>query len=70
MVMDSIRTLIIWVFSLAVGWQEFQYFQVIGFAFLILGNASPLFIYIHFLFFSIYFFIFFYFLIFNFFNLF
>jgi hypothetical protein len=38
MVMDSIRTLTIWVYSLIVGWQSFQYFQLIGFALLIAGT--------------------------------
>ena len=28
MVLDSVRTLIIWVFSIAIGWEEFQYLQV------------------------------------------
>jgi len=39
MVIDSIRTLVIWGWSLAFGLQEFQYFQLIGFAFLILGTC-------------------------------
>ena len=38
MVVDSIRTLVIWIFSLAVGWQEFQYLQVIGFAIMVAGT--------------------------------
>jgi len=37
MVLDSVRTLVIYVFSLAVGWQQFQYLQIIGFALLICG---------------------------------
>jgi hypothetical protein len=51
MVLDSVRTLIIWAFSLALGWQQFVYLQVtrlapgrhqhslqiIGFILLILG---------------------------------
>lgn len=28
MVLDSVRTLFIWLFSLAVGWQDFFYLQV------------------------------------------
>lgn len=28
MVLDSVRTLVIWIFSLAVGWQHFHYLQV------------------------------------------
>ena len=28
MVLDSVRTLVIWAFSLIVGWQSFQYLQV------------------------------------------
>ena len=28
MVLDSIRTLVIWVVTLGLGWQDFQYFQV------------------------------------------
>lgn len=38
-VIDSIRTMVIWAFSLAVGWQAFQYFQLIGFFFLICGTV-------------------------------
>lgn len=37
MVLDSVRTMVIWVFSLALKWQEFQYLQLIGFAFLLFG---------------------------------
>lgn len=37
MVLDSVRTLVIWVFGLLVGWEEFQYMQAIGFPFLIIG---------------------------------
>ena len=29
MVLDSVRTLVIWAFSLAVGWQTFQFLQVL-----------------------------------------
>jgi len=38
MVLDSVRTFIIWGISLAIGWQEFQYLQIIGFVFLLLGT--------------------------------
>lgn len=37
MVLDSVRTLVIWVFSLAIGWQDFQYLQPIGFSVLVVG---------------------------------
>mmetsp|Transcript_27339 Transcript_27339/g.38539 ORF Transcript_27339/g.38539 Transcript_27339/m.38539 type:complete len:369 (-) Transcript_27339:79-1185(-) len=37
-VIDSIRTITIWAFSLIVGWQEFQYLQLVGFFFLICGT--------------------------------
>jgi len=37
MVLDSIRTLVIWIFSLMIGWEKFQYMQAIGFPFLVLG---------------------------------
>eukprot|EP00466_Bigelowiella_natans_P007119 jgi/Bigna1/146368/aug1.113_g21076 len=37
MVLDSVRTLVIWVFSLMIGWQKFQYMQAVGFPFLVLG---------------------------------
>lgn len=37
MVLDSVRTLIIWMVSLGVGWQKFNYLQVIGFVLLIVG---------------------------------
>ena len=38
MVLDSVRTLFIWVFSLAVGWQAFNFLQPIGFALLVIGT--------------------------------
>jgi drug/metabolite transporter (DMT)-like permease len=38
MVLDSIRTVIIWGFSLILQWQQFQYMQVIGFVLLLLGT--------------------------------
>ncbi|CAN7986839.1 unnamed protein product [Ixodes pacificus] len=37
MVLDSVRTLFIWVFSLAVRWQSFNWTQIVGFVVLILG---------------------------------
>jgi len=37
MVLDSIRTLVIYVVSLALGWQGFQYLQPIGFVILVTG---------------------------------
>lgn len=37
MVLDSIRTVVIWAFSITIGWQHFHYLQVIGFASLLFG---------------------------------
>lgn len=37
MVLDSVRTLFIWAFSLAVRWQTFNWTQIVGFVVLILG---------------------------------
>ncbi|XP_023326441.1 solute carrier family 35 member F6 [Eurytemora carolleeae] len=37
MVLDSIRTLTIWMFSIAVGWQSFYPLQLLGFAILLSG---------------------------------
>lgn len=37
MVLDSIRTLVIWAVSIAIGWQSFHYLQVIGFISLLFG---------------------------------
>ena len=37
MVLDSVRTLVIWGVSLGVGWQKFQYLQLIGFLILVSG---------------------------------
>ncbi|XP_064082159.1 solute carrier family 35 member F6-like [Macrobrachium nipponense] len=37
MVLDSVRTLVIWLFSIAVQWQAFQYLQPIGFLILVIG---------------------------------
>lgn len=37
MVLDSVRTLVIWVCALLIGWQDFQWLQVVGFVFLLFG---------------------------------
>lgn len=37
MVLDSIRTLVIWIFSLAIQWQVFHPLQLLGFFILIVG---------------------------------
>merc|ERR1712150_398766 len=37
MVLDSVRTLVIWGVSLGVGWQHFQFLQLVGFAILVVG---------------------------------
>lgn len=37
MVLDSIRTVVIWAVSIAIGWQHFHYLQVIGFISLLSG---------------------------------
>nr|XP_033335862.1 solute carrier family 35 member F6-like isoform X2 [Megalopta genalis] len=39
MVLDSVRTFVIWAFSLAVGWQAFHYLQLIGFITLFIGMS-------------------------------
>ncbi|UYV74343.1 SLC35F6 [Cordylochernes scorpioides] len=39
MVLDSIRTLVIWLVSIGVGWQSFNYLQPIGFVVLLVGMA-------------------------------
>ncbi|XP_046741362.1 solute carrier family 35 member F6 [Diprion similis] len=39
MVLDSVRTLVIWAFSLAFEWQTFHYLQLIGFAVLLIGMS-------------------------------
>jgi len=39
MVLDSIRTVIIWAFSLIIQWQEFQWLQVVGFVLLLSGTC-------------------------------
>lgn len=37
MVLDSVRTLVIWFISLLLGWQAFQWLQLLGFAALLFG---------------------------------
>ena len=37
MVLDSVRTLVIWVVSMTIGWQSFFYLQLIGFCILLVG---------------------------------
>lgn len=37
MVLDSVRTVVIWAFALLVGWQAFQWLQVVGFVSLLFG---------------------------------
>lgn len=37
MVLDSVRTFTVWIFSLAIGWQPFQALQPVGFVVLLLG---------------------------------
>lgn len=37
MVLDSVRTMVIWVFSMAIGWQHFQPLTLGGFVFLLFG---------------------------------
>lgn len=39
MVLDSLRTLVIWVVSLALGWEKFHGLQVLGFLVLLTGTA-------------------------------
>ena len=39
MVLDSLRTMVIWSFSLGVGWQSFCYVQLIGFVVLLAGTV-------------------------------
>ncbi|XP_031717506.1 solute carrier family 35 member F6 [Anarrhichthys ocellatus] len=39
MVLDSLRTLVIWAVSLALGWEKFQGLQVLGFMVLLVGTA-------------------------------
>ena len=37
MVLDSMRTLIIWIVALALKWQQFYWIQLLGFFFLCVG---------------------------------
>merc|ERR1719195_1608880 len=37
MVLDSVRTLVIWAVSMAIGWQNFFFLQLVGFCILITG---------------------------------
>ncbi|XP_011865437.1 PREDICTED: solute carrier family 35 member F6 [Vollenhovia emeryi] len=39
MILDSVRTIVIWVFCLALQWQAFHYMQLIGFIILLIGMA-------------------------------
>ncbi|KAL6265704.1 hypothetical protein P5V15_002506 [Pogonomyrmex californicus] len=39
MILDSIRTIVIWIFCLAFQWQVFHYMQLIGFMILLIGMA-------------------------------
>ena len=38
MILDSLRTMVIWGFSLGVKWEDFCYIEIIGFAFLLSGT--------------------------------
>jgi hypothetical protein len=38
MVLDSLRTMVIWFFSLGVGWESFCWIQTIGFVVLLTGT--------------------------------
>lgn len=39
MVLDSVRTMLVWACSLALGWEEFHVLQLVGFAILSVGTA-------------------------------
>lgn len=39
MVLDSLRTIVIWVVSLAIGWESFHGLQILGFLILLVGAA-------------------------------
>jgi len=39
MVLDSLRTFVIWGFSLCIGWQSFQWLQLVGFAVMFIGTC-------------------------------
>lgn len=36
-IIDSVRTVVVWLISLAVGWASFSLFHLLGFIFLIVG---------------------------------
>ncbi|XP_063985850.1 solute carrier family 35 member F6 [Diachasmimorpha longicaudata] len=40
MILDSVRTIVIWGFSLVFRWQKFHYLQLIGFSVLLIGMGS------------------------------
>lgn len=40
MVLDSIRTLVVWVFSIMLQWESFQYLQPVGFLVLVVGMMT------------------------------
>ncbi|KAG5460812.1 MAG: hypothetical protein BJ554DRAFT_7095 [Olpidium bornovanus] len=42
--LDTCRTIIIWVISMSLGWESFRWMQVLGFAVLIYGGWSKLFL--------------------------
>jgi len=39
MVLDSVRTLVVWAFSVCIGWEKFHWLQLIGFIILTIGTA-------------------------------
>lgn len=39
MVLDSLRTVIIWVFEMCMGWKSFQFLQLVGFILLLFGTC-------------------------------
>lgn len=39
MVLDCVRTCVIWGVSLLIGWEDFQYLQLIGFVILVYGTT-------------------------------
>merc|ERR1739845_246202 len=39
MVLDSVRTVVVWVVSLALGWEQFHALQIVGFVIMSLGTA-------------------------------
>jgi hypothetical protein len=40
MVLDSLRTMVIWAVSLALNWESFCWIELLGFAVLILGTVT------------------------------